>query len=55
MVTAPVETDQGGETVIAIGTAKAARSVTLFPQGSGMVTKILFEPGQTVEGAMPPF
>jgi RND family efflux transporter MFP subunit len=49
VITAPVETDQGGETIVALGTAKAARSVTIFPQVTGMVTELLFTPGQEVE------
>ncbi len=49
VITAPVEADQGGERVVALGTVKAARSVTLYPQVTGMVTKILFKPGQAVE------
>ncbi|MBA3518955.1 MAG: efflux RND transporter periplasmic adaptor subunit [Rhizobiales bacterium] len=52
VITAPVETDAGGETVVALGTARAARSVTLFPQVTGVVTEILFRPGQAIdEGA----
>jgi RND family efflux transporter MFP subunit len=49
VITAPVETDQGGETIVALGTAKAARSVTIFPQVTGMVTELLFTPGQEVQ------
>lgn len=49
VVTASVEVDEGGERVVAVGTAKAARSVILYPQVTGMVNKILFAPGQTVE------
>ena len=49
VITAPVETDQGGETIVALGTAKAARSVTIFPQVTGMVTELLFTPGQEVK------
>jgi RND family efflux transporter MFP subunit len=49
VITAPVETDAGGETVMALGTAKAARSVTIFPQVSGIVTEVAFIPGQPVE------
>ena len=33
VVTAPVETDKSGDTVMALGTAKAVRSVTLYPAG----------------------
>ena len=49
VITQPVETDPGGETVIALGTAKAARSVTVYPQVTGIVTDILFRPGAAVE------
>jgi multidrug efflux pump subunit AcrA (membrane-fusion protein) len=49
VVTAPVAAETGGETLIALGTAEAARSVTLFPEVTGVVTEILFKPGQTVE------
>ena len=53
VITAPVEMDEAGETVVAVGTAKAARSVDVFPQVTGMVTEIVFTPGQEVEaGAM---
>ena len=53
VVTAPVQTDAGGETVMALGTAKAVRSVTLYPQVTGMVTEMLFQPGQPVEAGKP--
>lgn len=49
VVTAPVETDRGGQRVLALGTAKAARSVVIYPQVTGMVAEILFKPGQAVE------
>ncbi len=49
VVTAPVETDDAGDSVIALGTAKAARSVTLYPQVSGMVAEVLVVPGKTVK------
>jgi RND family efflux transporter MFP subunit len=48
VITAPVETDAGGETITALGTAEAVRSVTLFPQVTGIVTEVLFTPGQAV-------
>src|SRR5688572_18942269 len=38
VITAAVEADQSGETLTALGTAKAARSVTVFPQVTGVVT-----------------
>src|SRR5687768_12049265 len=53
VITAPVETDQGGETIVALGTAKAARSVTIFPQVTGMVVELLFTPGEEVEAGAP--
>ena len=34
---------------MALGTAKAARSVTLYPQVTGIVTEVLFRPGEPVE------
>lgn len=49
VITQPVETDQGGQTVTALGTAKAARSVTLYPQVTGIVTDVPFRPGEVVE------
>ena len=49
VVTAPVETDEGGETVRAVGTAEALRSVAVFPQVTGIVSEIAFTPGQPVE------
>jgi len=49
VITAPVAMDEAGETVLALGTAKAVRSVTLFPQVTGVVTEILFTPGRNVE------
>ena len=33
VVTAPVELDKSGDTVMALGTAKAVRSVILYPAG----------------------
>lgn len=49
VVTTPVVMNEGGETIIALGTAKAVRSVTLFPQVTGVVTEILFHAGERVE------
>ena len=49
VVTAPVETDQGGETIRAVGTAEAIRSVTVFPQVTGIVSEVAFTPGEPVE------
>ena len=49
VVTAPVETDTLGDAVVALGTAKAAHSVTLYPEVSGMVAEVLIVPGKTVK------
>jgi len=49
VITAAVEADETGETLSALGTAKAARSVTIFPQVTGVVTDIAFTPGEPVE------
>jgi RND family efflux transporter MFP subunit len=49
VITAEVATDEGGETVVALGTAKAARSVTLYPEVTGIVSEVMFTPGQPVE------
>lgn len=48
VVTAPVGTDDSATEVRAIGTATAARSVTLFSQVSGIVTTLSFAPGAVV-------
>jgi RND family efflux transporter MFP subunit len=48
VVTAPVESDLAGRRVVALGTAKAAHSVVLYPEVSGMVADIMFKPGQEV-------
>ena len=48
VVTAPVESDDDGTEVRAIGTATAARSVTLYPQVAGIVTAVDFTPGAPV-------
>lgn len=49
VITAAVETEKGGERVVALGTAKAAHSVTLYPQETGMVADIQFKPGDRIE------
>lgn len=49
VITAIVETDAAGDKLTALGTAKAARSVVLYPQVAGMVSEILFTPGAPVE------
>lgn len=48
VISAEVKTDPGGETVMALGTAKAARSVIVYPQVTGIVSDVLFRPGETV-------
>jgi RND family efflux transporter MFP subunit len=48
VVTALVGTDDSATEVRAIGSATAARSVTLFPQVSGIVTALSFTPGAEV-------
>ena len=53
VITQAVELDPGGETVIALGTAKAARSVTVYPQVTGIATDILFRPGEAVDQGAP--
>lgn len=53
VITAPVTSDDAGETVTALGTAKAVRSVAVTPQVTGIVADIGFQPGTRVEaGAM---
>lgn len=49
VITAVVQTDAGGDSAMALGTAKAVRSVTLFPEVTGVVEQILFSSGQMVE------
>ena len=53
VVTALVAVDDTGDKVVAVGTAKAAMSVTIFPQVTGPVTAILFKPGEEVETGAP--
>lgn len=48
VVVAAVETDDSGTEVRSIGTAAATRSVTLYPQVSGIVTSVDFTPGSEV-------
>lgn len=53
VVIAKVTRDDGGETVTALGTAKAARSVAVTPQVTGVVAEVGFRPGTRVDaGAM---
>ena len=49
IVTAPVEINDDGSEIFAIGTAAAARQVTIYPQVTGVVRAVLFEPGSEVE------
>jgi RND family efflux transporter MFP subunit len=48
VVTAPVGTDDSATEVRAIGSATAARAVTLYAQVSGIVTALSFTPGSEV-------
>ncbi len=48
VITAAVATDESGETLTALGTARAAQSITLYPQVTGMVAEVLFTPGEEV-------
>jgi len=50
VVSAPVETDNSGDVVMALGTAKAVRSVTLYPEVPGTVALVNFAAGKKVEG-----
>jgi RND family efflux transporter MFP subunit len=50
VVVAPVESDQTGDTVMSLGTAKAVRSVTLYPEVSGKIAEVDVVPGRTVMG-----
>ncbi len=53
IVTQPVEIDTSGIEVQAVGTVFAAKSVTLYPQVTGVVTDISFTPGGTVAIGQP--
>jgi RND family efflux transporter MFP subunit len=48
VVTSPVDLDNEGETVRAVGTLTAAQAVTLFPQVTGTVAEIKFAAGEKV-------
>lgn len=48
VVTAPVTVDDVGLDVRAVGTATAARAVTVYPQVSGVVEEVLITPGSMV-------
>jgi RND family efflux transporter MFP subunit len=50
VVTSPVEADNSGDVVMALGTAKAVSSVTLFPEVPGKVAEVNVVPGKAVEG-----
>jgi RND family efflux transporter MFP subunit len=46
--TAAVTAQRSGEAIRAVGTGRAVRSVTLYPQAAGLVEEILFTPGEEV-------
>lgn len=48
VIVAAVATDTTGDLVRAIGTARAAKSVTIYPPVSGIVAEIAFTPGAPV-------
>ncbi|MYZ49724.1 efflux RND transporter periplasmic adaptor subunit [Propylenella binzhouense] len=48
VVVAPAESDNQGERVVALGSAKAGRSVTLLPEVTGIVERVAFRPGGMV-------
>ncbi len=49
----PVTFASDATTLQAVGTARAVRSVILFPEGSGRVTEVLFSAGQKVRAGEP--
>ncbi len=49
VVTAPVQREQLKESVTAVGTARAQKSVTLYAESAGIVTAISFEPDALVQ------
>jgi RND family efflux transporter MFP subunit len=49
VIAADVEQDRGVEVVVALGTAKANRSVSIFAQVTGVVEEVAFTPGEAVE------
>jgi RND family efflux transporter MFP subunit len=53
VVTAAVETDASGLEVRAVGTVAAVRAVTLFPEATGVVVEVAFEPGSQVTEGQP--
>ena len=53
VVTAPVAIDSTGSEIRAIGTAAAAKAVTLYPQVTGVVTAVSFTAGMAVKEGQP--
>jgi len=53
VVVQPVGTGSDGAVIEAVGTGKAARSVTLFPEDAGRVEAVLYEAGDRVEQGQP--
>lgn len=49
VITAPARREQLTESVAAVGTARALKSVTLYAESAGIVTAISFEPDALVE------
>lgn len=49
VIAADVEQDSAPEVLIALGTAKANRSVSIIAQVTGMVEEVAFTPGEAVE------
>lgn len=49
VVTVPVQREQLNESVTAVGTARAQKSVTLYAESAGIVTAISFEPDALVQ------
>jgi RND family efflux transporter MFP subunit len=49
VIAAHVKRDRVEEVLIALGTAKANRSVSIFAQVTGIVEEVAFTPGETVE------
>jgi RND family efflux transporter MFP subunit len=49
VIAGPVEADRSEARLTALGSAKAVRAVTIFPQVTGIVEEIAFTPGEAVE------
>lgn len=49
VIAGPVEADRSEARLTALGSAKAVRAVTIFPQVTGIVEDIAFTPGEAVE------